>query len=351
MTLLRIVAISGRQRRSGCQVDGGGAMRLLLCGLATLARPGIESAQAASPEAAARYPTRAIRLVVPFPPGGSDTVARLVARRLSDSLGQQVVVDNRPGAAGVIGTHLASQATPDGHTLVFITASLTITPTTARLPYDLTRDFTGIAPVATGPLLLVVHPAVAAKSVAELVALSKSKPDALNYASSGSGSITHLAAELFRSMTGADLTHVPFKGTGPAQIELLAGGVQAMFGVLAPALPHVQAGKLRALGVTSATRSRLAPAVPTISETGVKGYEAGTWYGILGPARIPAPVAQIVAKHVAMAVADPELSEKFIAIGFEPMVPMSSAAFGRYIAAEIAKWSKLVKQAGIEQQQ
>ena len=234
---------------------------------------------------------------------------------------------------------------------MFITASLTITPTTARLPYDLTRDFTAIAPVATGPLLLVVHPTVPAKSVAELVALSKSKPNTLNYASSGSGSITHLAAELFKSMTGADLTHVPFKGTGPAQTELLSGRVQAMFGVLAPALPHVQSGKLRALGVTSAARSKLAPSVPTISEAGVKGYEAGTWYGILGPARMPGPVVQTVARHVAMAVADPELSEKLPAIGFEPMGPVSSAEFGRYIAAEIAKWSKLIKQAGIELQQ
>jgi tripartite-type tricarboxylate transporter receptor subunit TctC len=300
---------------------------------------------------AAPYPSRAIRLIVPFPPGGSDTVARLVSRSMSESLGQQIVVDNRPGAAGVIGTHIASQAQPDGHTLVFITASLTITPATTRLPYDLTRDFVAIAPVATGPLLLVVHPSVPAKSISELIALSKSKPKTLNYASSGSGSITHLAAELFRSLTGADLTHVPFKGTGPAQNELLAGRVQAMFGVLAPALPHVQAGKLRALGVTSAARSKLAPSVPTIAETGVKGYEAGTWYGILGPARMPAPVVQTVAKHVQMAVADPELSEKLIAIGFEPLGPTPPAEFGRYISSEIAKWSKIIKQAGIELQQ
>lgn len=215
--------------------------------LATLAGLGTTSdAQTGAAGAAAQYPSRAIRMIVPFPPGGSDTVARLVARRMSESLGQQIVVDNRPGAAGVIGTHLAAQASPDGYTLVFITASLTITPATARLPYDLTRDFVAIAPVATGPLVLVVHPSVPAKSVSELVALSKAKPNSLNYASSGSGSITHLAAELFKSLTTADLTHVPFKGTGPAQNELLAGRVQAMFGVLAPALPHVQAEAPRA---------------------------------------------------------------------------------------------------------
>ncbi|HEX2828218.1 MAG TPA: tripartite tricarboxylate transporter substrate binding protein [Burkholderiales bacterium] len=325
-------------------------MGKLFCGAVALVVLGSHVVTAHA-QAGAQYPSRAIRMVVPFPPGGSDTVARLVARRMSDTLGQQIVIDNRPGAAGVIGTQIVSQAAPDGYTLVFITASLTITPATTKLPYDLTRDFSAVAPVATGPLVLVVHPSVPAKSVAELVALSKAKPDALNYASSGTGSITHLAAELFRSMTGAAMTHVPYKGTGPAQNELLAGRVQAMFGVLAPALPHVQAGKLRALGVTSATRSKLAPNVPTISESGVKGYEAATWYGILAPARTPAPVVQTVAKHVAMAVADPEVSDRLTTIGFEPLGPMSPSAFKGYVAAEIAKWSKLIKQAGIELQQ
>jgi tripartite-type tricarboxylate transporter receptor subunit TctC len=325
-------------------------MGKLFCGAVALVVLG-SHAVTAHAQPAAQYPSRANRMVVPFPPGGSDTVARLVARRMSDTLGQQIVVDNRPGAAGVIGTQIVSQAAPDGYTLVFITASLTITPATTKLPYDLIRDFSAVAPVATGPLVLVVHPSVPAKSVAELVALSKSKPDALNYASSGTGSITHLAAELFRSMTGAAMTHVPYKGTGPAQNELLAGRVQAMFGVLAPALPHVQAGKLRALGVTSATRSKLASHVPTIAESGVKGYEAATWYGILAPARTPAPVVQTVAKHVAMAVADPEVSDRLTTIGFEPLGPMSPSEFKGYVAAEIAKWSKLIKQAGIELQQ
>jgi tripartite-type tricarboxylate transporter receptor subunit TctC len=327
-----------------------GEMRKLFLGAAMALALGLPAVPTHA-QPAMQYPSRAIRMIVPFPPGGSDTVARLVARRMSESLGQQIVVDNRPGAAGVIGTQIASQAAPDGYTLVFITASLTITPATTKLAYSLTKDFAAVAPIATGPLLLVVHPAVPAKNTSELVALSKAKPNALNYASSGTGSITHLAAELFRSMTGADLTHVPYKGTGPAQTELLAGRVQALFGVLAPALPHVQAGKLRALGVTSAARSKLAPNVPTISEAGVKGYEAATWYGMLAPAGTPAPVVQSVAKHAAMAVADPELSERLTTIGFEPLGPMSSAEFGRYVAAEIAKWSRLIKQAGIDLQQ
>ena len=333
-------------------VMGQHDMTALLCGIALAVTPGLfEGAAHAQAGPAAHYPSRAIRLIVPFPPGGSDTVARLVARRMSESLGQQIVVDNRPGAAGVIGTHIASQATPDGYTLVFITASLTITPATTRLPYDLMRDFVAIAPVATGPLLFVTHPAVPAKSVSELVALSKANPNALNYASTGSGGITHLAGELFKSLTGAALTHIPYKGTGPAQNELLGGRVQTMFSVLAPALPHVQAGKLRALGVSSAARSKLAPDVPTIAEAGVKGYEAGTWYGILGPGRMPAPVVQSVAKHIQAAVADAALSAQLSAIGFDTIGPTPPADFGRYIASESAKWSKVIKQAGIELQQ
>ena len=296
------------------------------------------------------YPARAIRLIVPFPPGGSDTVARLVARRMTTSLGQPIVIDNRPGAAGVIGTQLAAQATPDGYTLVFITASLTITPATTRLPYDLARDFVGGAPIATGPLLLVVHPSLPAGTVAELVTLLKAKPGSLNYASTGTGSITHLAGELFKSKTRTDMTHVPYKGTGPAQNELLGGRVQAMFGVLAPALPQVQAGKLRALAVTSAVRSKLAPAVPTLAEAGVKGYEAATWYGVLAPARTPAAVVRTIAEHAEMAVADPEISEKLGAMGFEPLGPMSPAEFGRYVASETSKWSNIIKQAGIDLQ-
>jgi tripartite-type tricarboxylate transporter receptor subunit TctC len=308
-------------------------------------------AQTAVAGTSAQFPTRSIRLIVPFPPGGSDTVARLVARRMTVSLGQPIVIDNRPGAAGVIGTQLGSQASPDGYTLVFITASLTITPATSRLPYDLTRDFIGTAPVATGPLLLVVNPSVSAATVSELIALCKAKPDALNYASTGTGSITHLAAELFKSLTAANMTHVPYKGTGPAQNELLAGRVQAMFGVLAPAIPHVQAGKLRALAVTSAARSKLVPSLPTLSEAGVRGYEASTWYGIIAPVRTPGSIVRTIARHVEMAMADADISEKLAAMGFEPLGPMSPSEFGRYIASETAKWSKIIKDAAIDLQQ
>jgi tripartite-type tricarboxylate transporter receptor subunit TctC len=311
----------------------------------------LAQAQTTAAGTSAQFPTRSIRLIVPFPPGGSDTVARLVARHMTASLGQPIVIDNRPGAAGVIGTQLGAQATPDGYTLVFITASLTITPATSRLPYDLTRDFIGVAPVATGPLLLVVNPSVSAATVSELIALCKAKPGALNYASTGTGSITHLAGELFRSLTGANMTHVPYKGTGPAQTELLAGRVQAMFGVLAPAMPHVQAGKLRALAVTSAVRSKLAPSVPTLSESGIKGYEASTWYGIIAPARTPGSVVRTIARHVEMAMADSDISEKLAAVGFEPLGPMSPSEFGRYIASETAKWSKIIKEAAIDLQQ
>jgi len=287
-------------------------------------------------------------MIVPFPPGGSDTVARLVAQKLNDRFGQQVIIDNRPGAGGVIGTNLAAQATPDGYTLVFITASLTITPGSQKLPFDLARDFAPIAPVATGPLVIVVHPAVPAKSVAELVTLSKSKPGALNYASSGNGTITNLAAELFRSMTGAEMVHVAYKGTGPAQIELLAGQVQVMFGILAPALPHVRAGKLRALAVTSLKRSSLAPDVPTVSESGVKGNEAATWYGILAPGGTPAPIVGKLSDNIKAALAEEEISARLLASGFEPAPAMAPAEFGAYIKTEITKWSSLIRNLRIQ---
>ncbi len=304
-------------------------------------------AQTTAPRASTEYPTRSVRLVVPFPPGGSDTVARLIAQKLGDRLGQPIVVDNRPGAAGVIGTHLAAQAPADGYTLVFITASLTIAPSATTLPYDLNRDFVPVSPVATGPLLAVVHPSVPVNTIPELIALSKSKPRSINYASSGTGSITHLAAELFRAMTGAEIVHVPYKGTGPAQIELIGGQVHLMFGVLGSALPHVRAGKLRALGVTSSKRSTLAADVPTISESGVKGYEAATWYGILAPARTPDQVVQKIGRHLHAILQDTDVTTRLSATGFEAATAMSSREFRAYINGEIAKWSNLLKHAGI----
>ncbi len=262
-------------------------------------------------------------------------------------MGQQIVVDNRPGAAGVIGTHLAAQAPADGYTLVFITASLTITPGSGKLPYDLTRDFTPIAPVATGPLLVVVHPSVPVKSVGELIALCKARPGSINYASSGTGSITHLAAALFQSMTATEMVHVPYKGTGPAQTELIAGQVQLMFGVMAPALPHVRAGRLRALGVTSTRRSALAPDIPTVAESGAKGYEASTWYGILAPARTSALIAQKLGKQLEATLQDADFTSRLSAMGFEASSSTSSREFGAYIKSEIAKWSSLLDSAGI----
>jgi tripartite-type tricarboxylate transporter receptor subunit TctC len=302
---------------------------------------------AQTPRAATDYPARAIRLIVPFPPGGSDVVARLVAQKLGDRVGQQIVVDNRPGAAGVIGTHLAAQAPADGYTLVFITASLTITPGSGKLPYELTHDFAPIAPVATGPLLVVVHPSVPIKSVSELIALCKAKPGSINYASSGTGSITHLAAALFQSMTAIEMVHVPYKGTGPAQTELIAGQVQLMFGVMAPALPHVRAGRLRALGVTSTRRSVLAPDIPTVAESGIKGYEASTWYGILAPARTSPLIAQKLGKHLEATLQDADFTSRLSAMGFEASSSTSSKEFGAYIKSEITKWSNLLDSAGI----
>jgi len=295
----------------------------------------------------ADYPTRAIRMIVPFPPGGSDTVARLIAQRLNEQLGQQVVVDNRPGAAGVIGTQLAAQAPADGYTLLFITASLTIVPNSARLPYDLSRDFAPISPLATAPLLIVVHPSVPARSVNELIQLAKARPGQLNYASSGTGSITHLAAALFSTVTGSRLVHIPYKGTGPAQTDVIAGDVQIMFGILGPALPFVRSGKLIGLGVTSSQRSTLAPDVPTVSEAGVPGYEAATWYGMLAPGKTPEPILAQLHGKVRTVVMSPDIVSRLAATGFEPMPAMDRKEFGNYIRTEIAKWSNLIKTTNI----
>ena len=216
------------------------------------------------------------------------------------------------------------------------------------MPYDLIRDFSPVSPIATGPLLVVTHPSVPVKSIQELISLSKSKPGSLNYASSGTGSITHLAAELFRSMTDANITHVPYKGTGPAQNELIAGQTQLMFGILAPALPFVRAGRLHALGVTSGARTSLAPDIPTVAESGVKGYEAATWYGILAPAGTPAPIVQGLSKQITATLADTDVATRLSTSGFEPSPATSPKEFAAYIKAEIVKWSSLIRQAGIK---
>ena len=304
----------------------------------------------AGPAQAQDYPTKPIRLVVPFAAGGAtDVLARLVGERLTASLGQQVVVDNRPGAGGNIGSDIVAKAEPDGYTILMgAVGTHAINPSLyPKMPYDPVKDFAPVTLVASVPNVLVVNPEVPANSVQELIDLAKAKPGELNFASSGNGTSIHLSGELFKAMTGTDIVHVPYKGSGPAVTDLLGGQVQMMFDNMPSSLPHVKAGKLRALGVTSAKRSPALPEVPTIAEAGVPGYDATSWFGILAPAGTPEPVVTRLQGAIVQALGEPEMRQRMADLGAEP-VGDTPAEFGQFIAAEIAKWAKVVNDAGVK---
>jgi tripartite-type tricarboxylate transporter receptor subunit TctC len=294
------------------------------------------------------YPTKPVRLVVPFPPGGAtDLIARDVAQKLSEVWGQSVVVDNRPGAGGNIGTELVAHAAPDGYTLEMgtvgthaINASLY-----AKIPFDHVKDFAPVVLVAGVPNVLEVNPSLPINSVQELIAYAKANPGKLNFASSGSGTSIHLSGELFKVMAGVEMTHVPYKGSSPALQDLIGGRVQLMFDNLPPSLPQIKAGKLRALAVTSATRAPALPDVPTISESGLPGFEASSWFGILAPAGTPPAIIAKINGEVVKWLASPEGKEKLAAIGANA-AGGSPEDFARHIQAETAKWAKVVKASG-----
>ncbi len=298
--------------------------------------------------AQATYPTKPIRIVVPFPAGGTtDILARAVAQRLSETLGQPAVVDNRPGAGGNIGAELVAKAPADGHTLLMgtvgthaINASLY-----SKMPYDHVRDFAPIILVAGVPNVLVVYPSVPVGSVKELIAYAKANPGKLNFASSGSGTSIHLAGELFKTMAGVQMAHVPYKGSAPAVTDLLGGQVQLMFDNLPSALPHIKAGKLKALAVTSATRAAALPDVPTIAESGLAGFDATSWFGLLAPAGTPQPIIARLNNEVAKWLASAEAKEKMAGLGANT-AGHSADEFVRHIAAETSKWAKVVKESG-----
>ncbi|MEJ7670844.1 MAG: tripartite tricarboxylate transporter substrate binding protein [Casimicrobiaceae bacterium] len=298
--------------------------------------------------AQATYPTKPIRIVVPFPAGGTtDILARAVAQRLSETLGQPAVVDNRPGAGGNIGAELVAKAPADGHTLLMgtvgthaINASLY-----SKMPYDHVRDFAPIILVAGVPNVLVVHPSVPVGSVKELIAYAKANPGKLNFASSGSGTSIHLAGELFKTMAGVQMAHVPYKGSAPAVTDLLGGQVQLMFDNLPSALPHIKAGKLKALAVTSATRAAALPDVPTIAESGLAGFDATSWFGLLAPAGTPQPIIARLNNEVAKWLASTEAKEKMAGLGANT-AGHSTDEFVRHIAAETSKWAKVVTESG-----
>lgn len=294
------------------------------------------------------YPARPVRVVVPFPPGGAvDFYARTVQQPLSEALGQTIVVENRAGASGMVGAEHVAKSPPDGYTLLLGNiASLAINAGIyAKMPYDPVKDFTPIMRTIDVNYVMVVHPSVPARSVAELVAHAKAHPGKLAYGSAGSGSLPHLATELFKAATGTDLTHVPYKGGGPMVTDLLGGTVHVVIGDQANLMPHVKSGKLRALAVASPKRSPNAPELPTIAESGVPGFEATAWNALVGPAGMPADVVQRVHDAFAKTMARPDVRDKLRAGGLEP-VGDAPEEFARFQRAEIAKWTKIAKDVG-----
>jgi tripartite-type tricarboxylate transporter receptor subunit TctC len=304
----------------------------------------------ASPALAETWPARPIRMIVPFAPGGGgDVVGRTIAQRLSERLGKPIVIDNRGGAGGTLGVDLAAKAAPDGYTILLGNVGpIALGPSLySRLPYDPVRDFAPVTMIASFPNILVANPALPFKSVPELVAYAKSRPGTLNFGSAGSGTSTHLAGELFKSVAGIDVVHVPYKGGAAALTDVIAGQVAYYFGTLPSSLPLARAGKLRALGVTSLKRSPAAPEVPTIAESGYRGFEMAAWYGLLVP---EGTSRDIIAKLNAAALfmlALPDVKERLAQDGSEPM-GNTPAEFGAYIKAEIAKWTAVVKAANVK---
>jgi tripartite-type tricarboxylate transporter receptor subunit TctC len=312
-----------------------------LCALAIVLMSGTASGQS--------YPSRPIRLIVPsLPGGGTDISARLIAPRLSETLGQQVVVENRAGAASIVGSEIVARAAPDGYTLLMGIATITINPSMHRkLPYDAERDFVPVSQVAIVPNVLVVHPSVPAKTVKDLIALARVRPGEITYASAGVGSNLHLSMELFLHMAGIKMVHVPYKGSGGAFVDLLSGQVSTMITTALSVAPHLRSRRLRGLGLTSAKRSPALPDIPTIAEVALPGYEAVQWYGVFATGGTPREIVSKLNAAVVRAVRDPAVKDRFAADGAEA-VGNAPEEFAAIVHADIAKWAKLIKDAGIK---
>jgi tripartite-type tricarboxylate transporter receptor subunit TctC len=297
----------------------------------------------------AAYPGKPIRLVIPYPPGGgSDTIGRPLAQKLAEQLGQQVVVDNRGGANGNIGMEAVARSAPDGYTMVLaLTAQLAVNPALyGKVPYDPVRDYAPITLLGTGTYILVVHPSLPVKSVKELIALAKARPGQIAYSSSGNGSGGHLAAELLSSMAGIKLLHVPYKGGGPALMDLIAGQVQVLFATQLASWPHVQSGRIRALAVSTAKRPASLPGLPTIAEAALPGYDSGVWYGILAPAGTPREIIQKLNHEIVRALNQPDYRSLLVNNGIDP-IGSPPEQLGQYIKSELVKWAKVVKDAAV----
>ena len=295
------------------------------------------------------YPTRPVRLIVAtVPGGGTDAIARILGARLTELLGQQFVIDNRGGAGGIIGTELVARAPADGYTLLMgFIASLAMNPALARTPYDTLRDFAPVSLVADAQYVLTIHPSIPPRTVKDLVAYAKANPGRINYASAGSGTPVHLAAELFKSVAGVNMVHVPYKGGGPAATAVLRGESQLIFGSVTATMPQIKAGKLIALGVTGAKRLPAAPEYPTIAELGYPGFEVTSWYGVVAPAKTPAAIVQRLHASVVSALKAPEVREQMGRQGLEP-IGSTPAEFAAHLKREVARGARVVKEAGIK---
>ncbi|MPZ44596.1 MAG: tripartite tricarboxylate transporter substrate binding protein [Betaproteobacteria bacterium] len=326
-------------------MNGGGVMRMAVRKVITLAYAALALG---GPAFAQGFPTKPIRLVVPLAPGGGgDLVSRMIAQKISEPLGQPVVVDNRPGGSTIIGTELVARSAPDGYTLVMATSSHGINPSLYKLPFDPVKDFSGIAFIATSPMMLTVHPSVPVKTVKELVAFAKRNPGKLNYGSSGIASIVHLAAELLSVTAGINMVHIPYKGTGPALNDLIAGQIDLMFASPIPTIPHVKSGRLRAVAMASQQRLPAMPDLPTVAESGFPGFQAASYYIVLGPANIPAGVVNRLSAHIIKATQAPDIRNRLITEGGE-VVGGGPAQAMAHIESEIARWKKVVDAAHIK---
>jgi len=307
---------------------------------------GLTVAALCSAAAAQTYPTKTVRMIVGYPPGGpTDVLARIVSQKLTQAWGQQVIVDNRPGASGMIGAEFTARAAPDGYTLLMVPVTYAVTPSLfSKMTYDVEKDLAPVAQVAAAPFILVVHPTLPVKSVKDLITLARSRPGQLNFASASTGGMPHLAGELFNSMTGVKMVHIPYKGAAPATTDLLSGQVTLMFNNMLSAMPQVKAGRLRAVAVTSLTRSAAAPELPTIAET-VPGYEANGWYGAFAPAATPKDLINRVNAEMNRIMKMPDVTQRLAGDGVEA-VGTTPEQFGAYLKQEVAKWGKVVKASG-----
>jgi tripartite-type tricarboxylate transporter receptor subunit TctC len=298
--------------------------------------------------AAQDYPNRPVRVIVPFPPGGvNDTVGRLIAAQLSERLGKQFVVENKAGAASIVGSEIAANAPKDGYTLLVVSLVNAVNPWLYKLPYDPVNAFTPVAFLSTAPNVMVVNPQLPANSVKEVIDLAKAKPGDVPYATAGVGSFMHLSAALFVVMTGVDMMHVPFKGGGPAMTDLVAGNTKMGFATTITTTPLVRSGRLKALGVGALKRSAVMPEVPTLSEAGVPGYECANWIGLVAPAGTPADIVEKLNKDIRAVIDLPEVRKRFAEQGAEA-VPMSPAEFGTFMTSEMTKWERVVKEGRIK---